>query len=193
MAASGSSIKEFRVGGRQKRQKLRDEHIHIATSSVENHVLTSKLAKHLIYEWAWGFCSAVHVQKFAEATLIDQRELLKRVDPATHDSFIASDLKELAKLGANGKYPSNVNRDLLSFLGRPNLPLPIAVHIPVQLQKFKAHALSKARIAPKCKPLGKAKSKGKAKSQPQVASLATVFAPMFFVAAHALSPLVRQL
>jgi hypothetical protein len=188
MTTSGSSTLEFRTGGRQKRQKLRDEHINTATSNVESHVLTSKLAKHLIYEWAWGFCSAVHVQKFAEASLIDQRELLRKVvtDPATHDSFLASDLRELAKLGAHGKYPGNVNRDLITFLGKPNLPLPIAVNIPVQLQKFKAHALSKARITPKCKPFCKAKSKGKAKSQPNVAALATVFVPMFFLLPHML-------
>ena len=64
---------------------------------------SSKLAAELIGLWSWGNMSAPLVQSLAQA--------------AFRDGLHHPQIERMAKIGAGGKYPANMQRDLLAISG----------------------------------------------------------------------------
>lgn len=92
-----------------------------------------ELTGSLVVEWAWGALSANKVQHLAALAVADQTKLLQRVGASL--DYIPSSLKALAAIGDSGKYPGNCHRDLLSYLGEPNIPKAFRVPIHIKIIK----------------------------------------------------------
>ena len=65
----------------------------------------SKLAAELLQKWAWGTMSAPAVQSLAAAALADGLD--------------HPEVQRLASIGASGKFPGNMHRDLLQVVSNP--------------------------------------------------------------------------
>ena len=134
--ATGGVKRPYRQGGRNQRQRLREELADdIPANVVSSFNLQSKLAIELVEEWAWGACSATHVQHMCSKALEDQRSLLERLSPPGSSDHLALDLLKLAGLGARGRYPANCNKELLNFLGSPRMPKPFVTNVEIILQR----------------------------------------------------------
>ena len=93
----------------------------------------SKQALSLVKRWAWGKISAAELQRSAQEALDDQMEVLKGVG-ATRD-FAQKSLRDLAKLGTNGKHTSNIKKELLNLLGEPDTAAAVAYDVPTKVLK----------------------------------------------------------
>ncbi len=91
------------------------------------------MATHLAHEWGWGLLSAPEVQKLAHLALQDELSILQRFG-LSPDASSAS-LRALAGLGGSGRYPGNMQRDLVRILGEPSLPKPFMAPIHMKIQK----------------------------------------------------------
>jgi len=106
----------------------------------------SSLAAHLILQWAWGQMSAVEVQILAQKAFADESQLLAKLGAAAgHGS---QSLKMLAKLGSNGRYPGNVHRELLNFMGAPETPqcFHASIHIVVQKPRLNVSVVQEISV-----------------------------------------------
>ena len=74
--------------------------------------------------WSWGFVSPQLLHKVMSAFLHDL-ELAREGE--LDDSMII----KLAKLGTDGAYANNMNRDLIKSIGKPNLPSPHSFMAPL--------------------------------------------------------------
>ena len=173
-----SNDRVSRQGGRNQRHKARVASPSAASPSVAPHCfgnLTSSLAKVLVSEWSWGFLSAPTLQKLAKSTIVDQKALLVKAsqDGKVREELLGQDLVRIAAIGAEGKYPGNCHRDLVTVLGKPSMPQPFQTTVTVKVHKPKACALAKARlmmhrVLPKSKGKGKAKAKASTTFEKQV-------------------------
>ena len=80
----------------------------------------SKLASMLVGLWSWGDISTPLVQALAEAA---------REDGLEHEQ-----IQKLAKLGARGKYPGNMQRDILGVCGEFGVLQKAVSQIPIRLK-----------------------------------------------------------
>ena len=85
-------------GHQQKLAQLKEEEEEDAVDPGQ-----SQLASQLLGMWAWGSMSAPRVQSLAQAALQDGLHL--------------PDIEKLAKIGGSGRFPGNMQRDLLGMLG----------------------------------------------------------------------------
>lgn len=69
--------------------------------------LQSKLADHLLKDFAWGFQSAPQVQHSAELAQLD-------LEAAGVPRTTFPNLEELAKAGTHGRHVNNIHRDIMS-------------------------------------------------------------------------------
>ena len=93
----------------------------------------SELVSKLVQEWAWGEHSAPGAQRLCMRAHADQESLLRRLGMSLDN--IEPSLTAIAKLGAWGKYPGNMAKELLRYLGEPNPPQPMKVTIPIKVAK----------------------------------------------------------
>ena len=100
-----------------------------------NSKFDSALGLYLVKQWAWGQKSACHVQKEAALALADQNSLLTKLGLST--DFACKSLQGLAKIGCSGIHEQNCKRDLLRFLGSPQLPEPFVGAVPMKVVKPK--------------------------------------------------------
>ena len=91
----------------------------------------------LVQEWAWGALSANKVQQLAALAVADHIKLLNRVGASLE--YIPSSLKALAAIGGSGKYPGNAHRDLLTYLGEPDIPKAFCAAIHIKVIKPRKH------------------------------------------------------
>ena len=89
---------------------------------------TSKLASLLIGLWSWGDISTPLVQALAEAA---------RQDGLQHEQ-----VEKLAKLGARGKYPGNMQRDILGICGEFAVLTKASSVVPIRLKHCKMEGQS---------------------------------------------------
>ena len=80
----------------------------------------SHLARVLLEKWAWGNLSTPEVQALAHA--------------AVHDGLSHPQIRALAGLGAHGKYPANMHRDLLRAVGAGSALVSSAMDFTLSLQ-----------------------------------------------------------
>ena len=83
----------------------------------------SKLAAHLLRQWAWGFMSPQQVQYIAMLAKQDIEAAGGRKVPA---------LDTLAALGSGGTQSNNMHRDLRNNLPTILLPSPSLISVPVK-------------------------------------------------------------
>lgn len=95
--------------------------------------VTSELVSTLLKEWAWGEHSADRLQRLCHKAYNDQARLLRSLNLSTDN--IDESLVAVARLGAWGKHPANVQRDLLRWLGDPQPPKAMTVIIPIKVAK----------------------------------------------------------
>ena len=128
-------------GGKQQRLKAR-ELLEKATTHEEKTILTlggypidSELAHDMIGMWVWGKgkTSAVNIQQKCQLAYKDHVRVLTELGESTDHAPMS--LKVLARLGTEGKYPGNCNRELKALLGEPRIPKTTQVDIPIKLTK----------------------------------------------------------
>jgi len=117
-------------GGRKQRAAAREILLAHSASQLK---FQSRLAKHLIEQWAWGQYSATEVQTLAKAAYDDQ--VAFAASNNIGKQTIPEDLFKLASLGCSGRYPGNMHRDLLTWLGDLNVVKPFQCNIQVKVQK----------------------------------------------------------
>ena len=71
--------------------------------------------------------------KKALAAHEDEQALLARLNMSGEEGHTS--LKALAMLGGKGRYPGNVHRDLVAYLGEPNIPAAFIALIHVRISK----------------------------------------------------------
>ena len=139
-------IARTRRGGRRQRQYAR---VLLASATADpQHPkadFDSKLALHLLREWAWGQISAAELQRLAAKAYEDQKNLVALVRAQLNidvsDDLCSKTLRALANLGSNGVHSNNCQRDLKAFLGAPSTPQPLKTQINVVVQKPVNHRL----------------------------------------------------
>lgn len=91
------------------------------------HTRSSKLANHLLTQYAWGLMSVQEVQAFAALGLQDLTE--------GNCTVIFPDLVQLSKLGSSGTNKQNMSRDIEKYIESINyLPKPTMVDLPTKKQ-----------------------------------------------------------
>ena len=83
----------------------------------------SRLADHLVIQWAWGKYSPQEIQLLAHLATRDMEALGL--------SEIPTSLTSLAALGSHGRHANNCHRDLIHYMkDKTFLPDPLQVHMP---------------------------------------------------------------
>jgi len=86
---------------------------------------TSRLAAYLKERFSWGLMPAVLVQVVAGLAVEDHEDS-------------PEELKRLARLGSDGKYPNHCHQELVELLkSTSQLPDPTAIHVPMKTPKRK--------------------------------------------------------
>ena len=86
---------------------------------------SSKLANHLLTQYAWGIMSVQEVQAFAALAVQDLTE--------GNCTVIFTDLVQLSKLGSSGTNKQNMSRDIQKYIESINyLPKPTMVDLPTK-------------------------------------------------------------
>jgi hypothetical protein len=80
----------------------------------------------LVYLWSWGCLSLPFAQQIAKAACTD---LDNARAPPYHDLLV------LSRLGNSGKYPNNMQRDLLRHLEEPVMSKPRFVELPIKINQ----------------------------------------------------------
>ena len=89
---------------------------------------SSKLANHLLNQYAWGKISVQEVQKFAMLALQDLTEVTEG-----SSTVIFPDLIRLSKLGSSGQHRNNMSRDIENYIESMNdLPKATMVDLPTK-------------------------------------------------------------
>lgn len=84
------------------------------------------------------------MQRTAELAYNDQVAMLRSLGlPEGHADPV---LKHFSGLGASGTQMSNINRDLVKYLGQPSLPATYKASIHVKLQKPRKHQSTLASV-----------------------------------------------
>jgi hypothetical protein len=109
-----------RGGERQRRAQRADDAPEGAPQR------SSALATFLINMWCWGWLSPQVVQQIAMHAQTD----IQRVRAEKKD---LSDLKILAGLGTEGRYPNNINSELRTKLKKIQISEPLRVKLPLLL------------------------------------------------------------
>lgn len=148
--SSASSGPLYRLGGRQKKRKLDLQRGGVLDNYESAYVVQSLTVKELLKCWAWGEFSACQIQSIAHSALSDQKQLLLKIGGHSHnwEQHLEQDLVRMAGLGTSGKHKANCHRDLLEWLGKPQMPTPFTVHIDARLQKATPKAKAKALARP---------------------------------------------
>ena len=81
---------------------------------------SSKLASELLALWSWGGMSAPLVQKLAAA--------------AHSDGLMHPEIVKISNIGAAGKFPANMHRDLMLISGKMSTIHEVATTIPIRLK-----------------------------------------------------------
>ena len=92
----------------------------------------SKLASELLSLWSWGQLSAPVVQKLADA--------------ASADGLDHPQIDKLAKIGARGKYPGNMQRDMSLITGDFAALSGCSTTIPIRLKKLNKNVTEEVPI-----------------------------------------------
>ena len=109
-------------GGRQQRLKAQ-ERLERESSLEQNTILTlggypidSELADDMIGMWVWGKgkTSAINIQRKCQLAHKDHVRVLTELGESTDHAPMS--LKLLARLGTEGKYPGNCNKELKALL-----------------------------------------------------------------------------
>ena len=86
---------------------------------------SSKVADHLLTQYAWGKMSVQEVQHFATLALQDLTE--------GNSTVIFPDLIQLSKLGSSGQHKNNMSRDMQNYIESMNdLPKATMVDLPTK-------------------------------------------------------------
>lgn len=121
-------------GGRRQRERAREELAQVDADIPNPDDVTlvglcdfdSCLCKLLSQQWAWGFISAVQVQKYAAAAYEDEQHVLSKLyasSSSTSSKKLGSiSLAKFAALGAHGSCPGNIAKELRLLLGEPRMP-----------------------------------------------------------------------
>lgn len=96
--------------------------------------LQSKLADHLLKDFAWGFQSAPQVQHSAELAQLD-------LEAAGVPRTTFPNLEELAKAGSHGRHVNNIHRDIMSTASKQCTLTAFSTKLP-----FKGGALATTEI-----------------------------------------------
>ena len=112
----------MRRGGHHQRRTARDAGMTMAESSAES---KSSLADYLIERFAWGYYSAVEVQRLAALTVADFERMGARPPQK---------LEQLAGLGAAGTWTRNCHRDMMRQIVTPVMKVQAVVPCVVELQ-----------------------------------------------------------
>ena len=136
-------------GGRRQRAAAR-ERLQVAPDQPARDpalgVFDSRLAHHLVMEWGWGHVSATSVQRQAKLAHDDERALLDRLGHG-HDHGSRS-LKALAELGNSGRLPGNAHRDMVAYLGEPDMPKPLLAQVHMAILKPRLGLRRRSQLGP---------------------------------------------
>ena len=77
--------------------------------------------------------SARKVQAAAHLAYKDQAALLERFELS--EDYVSKDLQNLAKLGNYGKSPGNIKKGLSNLIGKPSMPGPDVIPVPMKILK----------------------------------------------------------
>jgi hypothetical protein len=123
-------------GGRRRRAAARQMLLAPAAQPPRDQrmgIFDSRLAHALVMDWGWGHTSASQVQRQAQLAHDDERALLDRLGHSPDHG--SRSLKALAGLGNNGSLPGNAHRDLVAYLGEPDVPKPLLAKVHVAVMK----------------------------------------------------------
>ena len=113
----GPPLKKRRGGIQQRLQ----------ASALENAPSTSKLATHLLEEFALGKKSPQECQRLASLAVKDMTAAGVLLEN------IPVDLRKLSELGSGGRHLNNCYRDIMRMTCRiPSIPMPFSVNIPTK-------------------------------------------------------------
>ena len=113
----GPPLKKRRGGVQQRLQ----------ASALENAPSTSKLATHLLEEFALGKKSPQECQRLASLAVKDMTAAGVLLE------IIPVDLRKLSELGSGGRHLNNCYRDIMRMTCRiPSIPMPFSVNIPTK-------------------------------------------------------------
>jgi hypothetical protein len=110
------------------RQRMREVDAHGPDAHYER--VKSKLALHLLLQILWGIMSSQQGQMLACLACAD----LEAVGGRPPD-----DLKNLSRIGCEGKYPQNCWRDLKKLLSEPMLTPPSSIWVPVKANSTRGY------------------------------------------------------
>lgn len=139
LVGQGALAFQAQRGGRQRRLQARVNLVAgnpAAAAGAAGGLLQgvkSQLVTTLVKEWSWGGHSATEVQRLCLKAYRDQEQLLGDLHISIGN--IDPSLRAVASLGAWGKYPANVHRELVRWLGNPDPPKPLVVEMPVKVCK----------------------------------------------------------
>ena len=113
----GPPLKKRRGGVQQRLQ----------ASALENAPSTSKLATHLLEEFALGKKSPQECQRLASLAVKDMTAAGVLLEN------IPVDLRKLSELGSGGRHLNNCYRDIMRMTCKiPSIPMPFSVNIPTK-------------------------------------------------------------
>ena len=126
-------------GGRRRRLSAREALVEetepAAAAAAPSGVpgITSQLLTSLVQEWAWGKHSSIEIQRLCHKSYLDQKTLREKLKMSP--DHIDRSLVAVARMGNFGKYPGNVHRELVAWLGDPTPPKPLTLEVPVKVAK----------------------------------------------------------
>ena len=125
-------------GGRHQRSAAAAAASAASSSTVDcggkvDRQFDSEQAWKAVHDWAWGLTSAAQTQAECAVAVRDRQRLLRQL--GAHEGFASKSLSAIASLGGDGRRQSNIKRDLVTFLGEPDLPEPHMETIPMVVAK----------------------------------------------------------
>ena len=130
--SDGDGHLQKRRKGRHQNQSGQASHVGLGGSA--GYKFDSEAAFYAVKSWAWGHSSAVQLQETMQHNFNDQVRLLRNLGLNT--DLCCQSLKDLSKLGAHGRHPGNIKRDLVGLLGAPQVPEAYVIQAEMAIPKL---------------------------------------------------------